>query len=57
MNRWEKTKIGRTVERGTRAMEDQTVPIDYRSRDEPGADPIWEYVTIDGQKYARKKSA
>ena len=31
--------------------------IEPRSRDEPGADPIWEYVTVDGQKYARKKSA
>jgi hypothetical protein len=29
--------------------------VEPRSRDEPGADPIWEYVTVDGQKYARKK--
>jgi hypothetical protein len=31
--------------------------VEPRSRDEPGADPIWEYVTVDGQKYARKKTA
>jgi hypothetical protein len=31
--------------------------VDPRSRDEPGADPIWEYVTVEGQKYARKKTA
>jgi hypothetical protein len=30
---------------------------DSRSRDEPGAEPIWEYVVVDGHKYARKKTA
>jgi hypothetical protein len=30
---------------------------DSRARDEPGADPIWEYVVVDGQKYAKKKTA
>jgi len=31
--------------------------VEPRSRDEPGADPIWEYMTVDGQKYARRKTA
>jgi hypothetical protein len=39
----------------------EQVPVepsaDSRARDEPGADPIWEYVIVDGQKYARRKTA
>jgi uncharacterized protein YdaU (DUF1376 family) len=31
--------------------------VEARSRDEPGADPLWEYVVIDGHRYARRKTA
>jgi len=30
---------------------------DSRPRDEPGAEPVWEYVVVDGHKYARKRTA
>ena len=30
---------------------------DSRPRDEPGADPIWEYVVVDGHKYAKRRTA
>lgn len=31
--------------------------VEPRPQDEPGADPIWEYVVIDGHKYAKKRTA